>query len=127
MRISDWSSDVCSSDLFCMKPWSASIGAQKAARVNPPIKKTAVSSEKVCSRVPWSIDPSVLEQVVEDRVGQQGENQIIEAENAQPASLERLCDSSGNHRFETLCCADHARNQQRHRDQRADTVAQTGR
>src|SRR3546814_6469721 len=28
MRISDWSSDVCSSDLSCDRSWSAAVGAQ---------------------------------------------------------------------------------------------------
>src|SRR3546814_11056523 len=37
MRISDWSSDVCSSDLACCTPWA---GRRRSAPARPPTRKT---------------------------------------------------------------------------------------
>ena len=51
---------------------------------------TAVRRDRARKRVPYSEGGSVLDEVVEHRVGEQPEDQIIEAEDGQPAPWDRL-------------------------------------
>src|SRR3954471_17286534 len=76
-----------------MKPWSASSGAYKKTSANAPVTSAAERSERVFRPRPNTA--SILQQEVEDRVGEQPEDEIIEAEDRQPARLERLGATRG--------------------------------
>src|SRR5439155_21580400 len=66
---------------------------------------------------------SILEQRVEDRIGDQGEDEIIEAEQQQILGLRTAVVAVGEQRLGGLRGGDDDRHEQGQRQQRADEVA----
>src|SRR3954447_24047325 len=107
-----------------MKPWSASLGAQQKTSANPPTSTATVTSESVFSPRPNTA--SFLQQEVEDRVGEQPEHEIIEAEGEQPASFERARATGGQQRRGGARARDDQGDGQRQREQRPEQIARAG-
>src|SRR3954469_21848935 len=103
-----------------MKPWSASSGAYKKTSANAPVSRAAERSERVFRPRPNTA--SILQQEVEDRVGEQPEHEIIEAEDRQPARLERLRATGRQRRGGGARAGDDQRERQRDGDQRHQQV-----
>src|SRR3546814_14771086 len=44
MRISDWSSDVCSSDLFIRSTWAGALSGRRCMTTRPPVERSRFST-----------------------------------------------------------------------------------
>ena len=96
------------------------VGRVEEDQANAPTMRTTEAMERVFSPRPNML---VLQQEIEDRVGEQPEHQIIEAEDQQPAAFERPRAACGEQRRRGARAGDDQRDRQRDGQQRHEQVA----